>query len=79
MSGNRTCEPNAGAGSVSRRWVSETEISTYLGLSIRTLQSWRMRGQGPAYRKLHGSVRYDFRACEQWAESQPGGGAGAAA
>jgi hypothetical protein len=79
MNGKRTCELNAGAGGVPRRWVSEAEIGGYLGVSVRTLQSWRMRGQGPTYRKLCGAVRYDLQACEQWAESQPGGGAGAAA
>lgn len=66
--------PIAGGGSVSRRWVSETGVSAFLGLSTRTLQAWRLRGQGPPYRKLCGAVRYDMVAVSRWAESQPGGG-----
>lgn len=38
--------------------MTETEAARLLGVSIRTLQSWRWRRVGPRYTKLGGSVRY---------------------
>jgi hypothetical protein len=69
----------AGARSVPRRFYSEIELAAYAGLSIRTLQGWRLRNQGPPWRKLGGAVRYDLVAFDAWAASQPGGGGGLAA
>jgi hypothetical protein len=42
---------------------------------VRTLQSWRLRGIGPPWKKLQGSVKYDKLAFDKWVESCPGGGA----
>jgi hypothetical protein len=67
---------NAGGGSVSKRFYSESELAIYSGLSVRTLQGWRLRSQGPPWRKLCGSVRYDLKAFDAWAAAQPGGGEG---
>jgi len=62
------------AGSVLKRFYSETELAAYAGLSARTLQGWRLFGKGPPWRKLCGSVRYDVTAFDSWAAGQPGGG-----
>lgn len=40
------------------RLLSETEAALHLGCSIRTLQSWRLRGGGPRYSKVGRLVRY---------------------
>jgi len=32
--------------------MSERAVADLLGVSPRTLQGWRLRGTGPAYRKL---------------------------
>lgn len=41
-------------------WVlTEREASERLGLSVRTLQKWRLLGRGPRYLKLGQAVRYD--------------------
>lgn len=37
-----------------RRPITTTEAAKVLGLSPATLRSWRMRGQGPAYRQPAG-------------------------
>lgn len=40
------------------RLLTETEAALHLGCSIRTLQSWRLRGGGPGYSKVGRLVRY---------------------
>ena len=57
-----------------KRYVSERQLSEYSGIGVRTLQGWRMRNQGPPWRKLCGAVRYDLVAFESWVAGQPGGG-----
>ena len=39
--------------------LTERQASVRLGLSVRTLQKWRLLGQGPCYLKLGQAVRYD--------------------
>jgi Helix-turn-helix domain len=41
--------------------LNETQAAEILGLSVRTLQAWRVRGGGPAYVKIGRSVRYQRR------------------
>jgi hypothetical protein len=69
----RTYEAGA-RGMPTRRWVCERALAEYAGLSIRTLQNWRLRCQGPPFRRLGGSVRYDLTGFDEWAAQQPGGG-----
>ena len=66
-------------GSLAKRYVSERQLEEYSGISARTLQGWRLRNQGPPFRKLGGAVRYDLLAFDAWAMGQPGGGDSAAA
>ena len=47
------------AVSPARRLDTEKEAAAYLNVSPRTLQAWRLRGNGPAYVKLGNAVRYD--------------------
>lgn len=39
--------------------LTEHDASQRLGLSVRTLQKWRLQGNGPRFLKLGHSVRYD--------------------
>jgi predicted DNA-binding transcriptional regulator AlpA len=39
--------------------LRENEVSARLGLSVRTLQKWRLEGRGPRFVKLGNAVRYD--------------------
>jgi hypothetical protein len=41
---------------------NETEAASFLGVSVRTLQAWRVRGGGPRYLKIGRSVRYQRRS-----------------
>jgi hypothetical protein len=38
--------------------LNENQAAEFLGLSVRTLQTWRVRGGGPPYCKIGRSVRY---------------------
>ena len=45
-------------GTPAHRLLSEVDAAEFLGLSIRTLQSWRLTGAGPVYSKIGSRVRY---------------------
>lgn len=49
---------NTAVSTADHRLLSETEAALHLGCSIRTLQSWRLRGGGPRYSKVGRLVRY---------------------
>jgi hypothetical protein len=38
--------------------LNENQAAEFLGLSVRTIQTWRVRGGGPRYCKIGRSVRY---------------------
>ena len=42
----------------SRAMLTEHEAADVLTLNVRTLQAWRVKGGGPVFIKLGGSVRY---------------------
>jgi predicted DNA-binding transcriptional regulator AlpA len=41
--------------------LTENQAADFLGLSVRTLQAWRVRGGGPRYVKIGRAVRYQRR------------------
>lgn len=51
-----------------------TELAAYLGLSERTLRSWRADGYGPRWQKIGGRYRYEADAVEEWKRAVTGGG-----
>jgi predicted DNA-binding transcriptional regulator AlpA len=56
------------------RFLNERETSQVLGLSMKTLQRWRLQGDiGPAYRKLGKAVRYSESDIREWLERAPTG------
>ena len=38
--------------------LNESQAANLLGVSVRTLQAWRLRGRGPRYIKIGRAVRY---------------------
>ena len=40
-----------------------------VGLSPRTLETFRVRGGGPAFIKLGGAVRYETKALQDWIDA----------
>jgi phage terminase Nu1 subunit (DNA packaging protein) len=41
--------------------LNENQAAEFLGVSVRTLQAWRVRGGGPLYVKFGRAVRYQRR------------------
>ena len=49
--------------------LTETQASELTGLSVRTLQAWRVRGEGPVFVKLGRAVRYRRRDLLAWVDA----------
>lgn len=56
------------------QFLSEREVSDITGLSVKTLQRWRLLNMGPPYRKFGGAVRYNAADVSNWIASTPVGG-----
>jgi hypothetical protein len=50
--------------------LNEGEAAQFLRVSIRSLQSWRVSGSGPAFLKIGRAVRYDRGTLTQWLSSR---------
>jgi predicted DNA-binding transcriptional regulator AlpA len=51
-----------------RPLLTEQDASERLGLSVRTLQKWRLQGSGPRFIKLGAAVRYDPTDLDEYIE-----------
>jgi excisionase family DNA binding protein len=51
-------------------FLTTEQAATWLGLSRRTLETWRLRNLGPRYVKMGGSVRYERASLEDWIQQQ---------
>ena len=53
------------------KWFLDTEAAAeYYGVSVRTLQRWRLEGRGPDFVKLGRLVRYTREDLDQHAAAQ---------
>jgi len=52
------------------RYVTEHDAAEFLGISLKTVQAWRHRGNGPRFAKFGRAVRYNLDELHQWAEAQ---------
>ena len=51
--------------------IDEDTAAEMLGLSPRTLQAWRARGEGPVYIRVSSRcIRYRVTDLEEWAEER---------
>ena len=57
------------------RYLSAREVSARLEVSVNQLWFWRSKGEGPAYYKMGGSVRYRLEDIEQFERDSKVGGA----
>ncbi len=51
-------------------YMTTTRVAEYLGLSPRTLESYRSRGGGPAFHAFGGAVRYLVSDVLKWATAR---------
>ena len=56
------------------KYLNEKQVAEITGLSVKTLQRWRLFGEGPEWKKFGTAVRYPADALETWIESAPRGG-----
>lgn len=52
--------------SVSKGLVNERGAADYLGMNIRTIQSWRQQHKGPRFIRIGTHVRYRIEDLEQF-------------
>ena len=50
-------------------FLTVKEAAEHVGLSVHTLNAYRIAGNGPSYFKLGRLVRYDRNQLETWARS----------
>jgi len=55
--------------SLERRWTVE-DVSTYLGVPVKTLYKWRCQGYGPAGVRIGKHLRYDPEEVVAWFKAQ---------
>ena len=55
---------------VSEQFLNQKQLARRWGLSPRTLERWRRRGQGPDYLKLVGRVSYRLSDVEAFEATQ---------
>jgi len=53
-----------------QRFLTPRQAAERLGVSLRTIESWRFRRVGPAFCKLGKSVRYSVDTLDAWAAAQ---------
>jgi hypothetical protein len=61
-------KPEAGPR-IARRYHGTRTAAIYLGLSPRTLEKWRLTGQGPSYVKRGRRCLYRLEDLDAWAEA----------
>lgn len=49
-----------------QKFLSERELAVRWSSSVKTLQSWRLKGKGPKFTKLGRSVRYPVPEVERF-------------
>ncbi len=52
------------------QYIDEVAVSKKIGIAIKTLRNWRVRGQGPVFYKAGRSVKYDEDEVDAWMRSQ---------
>ena len=53
-----------------RKYLSTREAADYLGLSSRTLDRYRVSGEGPVFHRFGGRVRYTHSDLDAWAKAR---------
>jgi excisionase family DNA binding protein len=50
--------------------LDTTTLATMLGVSRRTVEGWRMRGEGPKFVRVGSRVRYDLDDVHVWIQAR---------
>ena len=55
---------------ISMKYLDTKQTALLLNISHRTLERWRVEGNGPEYRKFGARVAYEEASLISWAEKQ---------
>jgi predicted DNA-binding transcriptional regulator AlpA len=50
-------------------YITESQLSKLTQISVKTLRTWRWRGDGPAFYRLGRSVRYSISDVNEWLQN----------
>lgn len=53
-----------------REWISIPELAEHLGVPVRTIRSWRARGEGPTGVVFGRAVRFHRKDVDAWIQQQ---------
>lgn len=56
-----------------QRWFDTKQAAAYIGMSHQSLSLWRSKGEGPAFSKISGTVRYDRQELDAWMDKHKRG------
>jgi predicted site-specific integrase-resolvase len=56
------------------KFLNEKQVAEILGISVKTLQRWRLFGEGPEWRRFGTAIRYPSDGLHVYIESAPRGG-----
>jgi len=62
----KTCVSQQLTGKITRAYLSEKEVATYLDLSVNWLRKCRNNGTGPAWVKFEGCIRYPIADLQKY-------------
>lgn len=46
------------------------DLAQHLGVAVKTLAHWRVRGEGPRFARIGGRIAYDPADVRAWVESR---------
>jgi hypothetical protein len=58
------------AAPLAAAYVDEVQAARYLSIARKSLQNWTLRGVGPRFVRLEGSVRYSLSELERYCASR---------
>ncbi len=51
--------------------ITEHDVARVVGMSVASVQRWRLKRQGPMYLKIGAAVRYRPEDLKAWIDSRP--------
>jgi hypothetical protein len=57
-----------------KQQLTDVEVAEYLNVSVSAVRHWRLRGGGPKWIRIVGSIRYPLADLEAYVASLPSGG-----
>ena len=64
--------PTEGMTEMTTKWLNTAQVAEIIGVPKRTLEGWRQKGTGPAWKRFpNRAVMYRLDKLEEWTETLP--------